>query len=481
MHSVARRAVAGLVVVFLGATLWVTVGAAGPPTDDPRNASDDYYDAVNGGKCAAHHEEDGFDPMRVGFVERYSEVPVGQDTELVMRVRQASGIGQAVQNIAVHLDLTHAPNVVALTEDFVEDLSWTNSSVVSSGGTFRVPFPVEPGARHVKVVARTTGEELLAPYGLADGELEMTLHTDAEREIPSGGGRLQRTIDREGHAARDLGTGDFAVVVGWSSSVDDQMPVEVVIEVAYERSASVYTFRPPAGTVLRHGDHVDVPIPVRFTGPGGATLDFRVESVSYWTHLKTSNAPRDDGLFYRFVALEVLGGERVVKTESAVGPVPFTPSVDLYNLFTRLVGFVTLVLIPAALVTGGVFGRGSRRWLNRVTGGAKRRVLWHMAMSWGIIVLATAHLLLALVESQFLWTKGIFWGGVAWVLLITLGGTGYLQARIIKGWGYRAWRHVHLWPAVGVFVFGLAHAVLDGSDLTALRDLLPGADRLVWP
>lgn len=478
MRRLARRVLVTVTLVLLTGGSWGV--AASGEFGDRRNTAPEYWDAVNGAECYGCHSGQGFHPMQIGLVERFREVPVGEDIELGMRVAHISPMGHRIQEIAVVVNLSAAPNVVVLGDDFVEDLEVKKPVTLRVGEELQESFDVGPQAREVRVVLRATGDETLPPNGLMQGELGLVVTTPERRPLEGKGSPYEQVVAREGDAARDLGTGTFQVTGKWDSKVDEVMDAELEIVVRYARASSEYTIRAPADTVLDPAESAVIPIPIRFTEPGEALLEFRVESVSFYGHPPKS-AYRDDGLYYRFETLRVQGGEETISLGAAFAPQPGAGAVDLYNLFARIVGFVALLLVPLALVTGGVFGKGSRRWVNRMTGGAKRRVLWHMSMSWLIIVIASLHFVLALLEGKFQWSKGLLWGGLGWFFLVSLGFTGYYQSWVIKRWDYRVWRQVHLWPAIGVLAFGLFHMVFDGSDLVALRDMAPGVDRLAWP
>lgn len=485
MSSAGRRVLLAVAAIF-AVSLFVATGLA-QVSKDPRNDADEYFDAVNGAKCYAHHGGEGFQPMDIRLVERYSQLPMGEEVPLTMRVEHNSRIGQTVQAMSVVVDTSNAPNVEVVHEDMVEDLEETKVvTVPANAAPMSESFEVMDGASEIFVGARVVGEPFGQAVGMPQGQITMTGTTPAERSARVEGSDFSQFIRLSGEQVVNAGTGSFTVGVAWETdmeSVDPEMDVEITMMVNYTQEETEFIFRAPSDERLRsRGDRYDFVIPIRVTGEDPGVIDFRVQSVSYWDHSPSDAAPRDDGLYYRFTTMRVAGGDQLVRLDSAAAPTPAAPAVELYNLFARILGFTAAMLIPVAMLTGGIFGKGSRRWLNKVTGGAKKRVLWHSAMSWMILAVASFHFVLALVEAKFIWTKGLLWGGAGWALLVSLGFTGYYQVRMIKRWNYKVWRHTHLWSAVAVLGFALIHMTVDGSDFKVIRDALPGwVERLSWP
>jgi hypothetical protein len=483
MGSPGKRLLGGCGLVLL-LTLLAVVGVA-QVGDDPRNTSSEYQDAMNGASCYAHHAGEGFRPFDYNFVNTYSQLPVNEDVVIQVRVRypvdSMTSPQEFVQDIGVLVNTTHARNVRVLTEDTPDDLQETYSLTLPPGTPLTETFSVASGAQSGRVTARLLSVSPV-PADVEPGEWTVTV-----QGIPLQGDAQEKTVELTRDQFREKGSGDWIVEARWQHPLatvpaDWQATIEIDVEVLYAQEATEFLFRAErAIQVGREPNFVLIPVPVRILSEEPASLDFRVEAIVYWQHKPGDGAPLDEGLFYRFMTMNVVGGDELVEGQSFVGPLP-SASVDLYNLFTRLLGMIGLFLVLVTMVTGGVFGRSTRRFMNKITGGAKKRVLWHSAAGFLIIVVATVHFLVALLDTSDDISKGLLWGGVAWVLLVSLGFSGYYQVRIIKRWNYRVWRHLHLWSAVGVLLFLIVHTVLDGSDFAFLHEVLPGwYERLIWP
>ncbi len=493
------RAVRGVVAgcgTLVVCTLLVTSGFAQLGTD-PRN-SDEYYAAVAGVNCWDCHAPTvyHYEPALFYVETRYTEVPVGETVDIVVMIRHIMSVPRpaglskmthAMQKMAVTLYKAGAPSVEVITEDFVEDLDDADDVRVDADERATRAFLVEAGASEVR--ARAYVRDPGPAFGAAGESLRLELVSPLDDRYGDTGTASDRAVALGPKDVERSGSGEYVLVVSYAHPAPGLAgPLDVALEwvVDYEQTQTAFRFEVPGGDI-RGADPIDrlsrtVTIPIRLTSADEAFLDFQLEVENYWLHDAADDAPGDEGTFYRFDTLRIRGGEEYVVAAGLVeAPVP-PASVDLQHLLTRILGFVSLLLVPVAMVTGGVFGKESRRVLNRLTGGAKKRVLWHNAMSFAIIGVASVHFLLALVDGASDWTRGLLWGGTGWAVLVSLGFTGYYQVQIIKRWDYAFWRRVHLSSALGVLLFGLVHMALEGGDLGFLRDLLPGwHERLVWP
>lgn len=455
-------------------TLLATLGMA-QEGGDPRNISDEYYDALNDAECMSHHEADGFAPFTAGVVQHYRRVPIGEPVELEVRIRNPWD--HTLFDLSVTMNTSQAPDVEVVASDLPDDLARATTHTVGPGAARAVEetFPVEENATRVSVRAELVQDGLAHTLGQAP-----TVHVALEkrdRQQDDGTDEARVTWDKDRVGGQGFGT--YTARAWVESDLEEEYTLRLKTEVTYGSTATEHTFFAGDGIALRPGEGHTMRIPIVVHGEEANLLDLMARGRAHWDHQPSSKAA-DDGDFVRFTTTTVRGGDQFVKGQSAAAPVTAGTAFDIANLFTKIVGFVSILLVPISMVTGGLFGKGSRRWMNRVTGGPKRRVLWHSSMSWLILVTASLHFLLALVETKFRWTHGILWGGVGWALLVVLGVTGYWQVRMIRRWDYKTWRRVHLAAAVGVFVFGILHMLIDGDDLMPLRQAWPWMDRLVF-
>ncbi len=153
---------------------------------------------------------------------------------------------------------------------------------------------------------------------------------------------------------------------------------------------------------------------------------------------------------------------------------------------SEAVGYVSAFLLVASIWTGGMFGKRSRRQLNKVFGGARRRVAFHNFLSYGIIAFAIVHTVIfiwdlngPLAADGYHWLLGVLWGGPAILAMLLLGVTGALQVPMIRRWNYSVWRWSHFWLAILAILFSLVHMGLDGQNFDFIRQSIGYEDPLV--
>lgn len=146
---------------------------------------------------------------------------------------------------------------------------------------------------------------------------------------------------------------------------------------------------------------------------------------------------------------------------------------------SEAVGYATGFLILASVWSGGLFGHASRRHLNAVFQSGKRRVAFHNALSYGILVFAFVHTVLFLVEVNYHWLLGVLWGGLSLLALVLLGVTGAFQVPIIRRWSYAAWKWTHFGLALAAILFAGVHILLDGTNFSSVQEAIGWHDPLV--
>jgi hypothetical protein len=142
----------------------------------------------------------------------------------------------------------------------------------------------------------------------------------------------------------------------------------------------------------------------------------------------------------------------------------------VFRRFSQVLGFAGSFLIIPSLVFGGTFGKGSVTLLNRAFGQPRRRVLFHNSLSFWLLGTSLLHMFLLFYETQWGWSHGLVWGGLALACMIGLGVTGATQRSFVAKWGFTRWRFVHFAMGVLVAIFVLVHLVADGTHLNAARD-----------
>jgi hypothetical protein len=463
----------------------VTVAQMG----DPRNESPEYWDAVNDAQCFEHHLEDGFIPYGFRFANSYSQLPIGKTVPITVQIRHITNyLGpHQVKDMTVTINTEDAPNVHIMTDDIPENIEITDGPITLGHGEVQEWGPVFIGSGASQGYFRVAIDQIsyggvAAPLDAAGLQGQLILQAGS-RVVEVRDTQAEIFMGKDFFEAGGRGNYTFSVEYrAHNAMVPTEVTLDMELFVTFEPDATEVTFGDPSREALTAVGHVaEITIPVRIISEDEALIDFRIRANAFWPHDPGDGAPLDDGIYYRFLTMRVVGGDELVEVAQQEAPVP-VGVVNLYNLLTRILGFIGLFLVVAAMFTGGAFGKSSRRWMNKMTGGAKKRVLWHSSVGFLIVLVATIHFGLALIETRNDISKGLLWGGMAWALMISLGFTGYYQVRMIKKWNYRVWRHMHLWSAVAVLVFVLFHLVLEGSSLSEIRrEHLPGYDRLLWP
>jgi len=137
---------------------------------------------------------------------------------------------------------------------------------------------------------------------------------------------------------------------------------------------------------------------------------------------------------------------------------------------SEIIGYAAAFLLISSILSGGMFGRASRRGFNHLFGSAKRRVAFHNFLSYGLTVAALAHMLIFVgrVTEQY----DITWGGLGILAMLGLGVTGALQVPMIRRWNYGTWRWTHYGMTVAAILFTVVHMLLDGTNFGQVQDYL---------
>jgi hypothetical protein len=213
----------------------------------------------------------------------------------------------------------------------------------------------------------------------------------------------------------------------------------------------------------------------------GETVRILVNGTMYYLH---DLATTDD---YANITKEgpkplnvVMANNRVTVQAPADGGFPVVQPQNgaTMDKLSEIVGYASAFLLISSIWTGGMFGKASRRQLNGVFGSAKRRVAFHNFLSYGILLAASAHTVLFIIETAFYWTLGVLWGGLAILSMFGLGITGAWQVGMIRRWNYGVWRWSHYGLAVAAILFTLVHMALDGVHFAFVQEALHWHDPL---
>ncbi len=199
-----------------------------------------------------------------------------------------------------------------------------------------------------------------------------------------------------------------------------------------------------------------------------------VNATAYYDH--SSPTDPDYGNFTKSIEVPVKSGGAgkvtVGTAGTAVDPAAVLNAGPSMARISEAVGYATAFLLIGSVWSGGLFGKASRRQLNRVFSSARRRVAFHNFVSYGLTVAALVHLILFIIETNYEWTLGIIWGGIAFLAMIGLGVTGAMQVPMIRRWNYPSWRWTHLVLAIASIVFTIVHLLLDGTNFGFVQEAI---------
>lgn len=211
--------------------------------------------------------------------------------------------------------------------------------------------------------------------------------------------------------------------------------------------------------------------------PGeGEVLTARLNLTSYYRHADQSyeDIAYTHHEFQAPVVSTGSGGASFEADTSSIAVEGPDVGVSLARI-SEVIGYLSGFLVLASIYTGGMFGKKSRRQLNKVFHSAKRRVAFHNVLSYGILLAALVHTFIFLwhwpnIEGNYHWTQGLIWGGIAILAMIGLGLTGALQVPMIRKWNYSVWRWSHFGLSIAVIVFTIVHILLDGGNFGEVQD-----------
>jgi hypothetical protein len=280
-------------------------------------------------------------------------------------------------------------------------------------------------------------------------------------------GGLQRTVRVDGEAALE---GQWRLRLEYVRGDPPRLQYAFHATAMYG-DAGVPTFEVPVPpTVI--GPRQSATVAFEAAGPVHGTYELEVHvraTIHYWHR---SGGGYDWDNYTRVRTSHVVVADQYVGPLTAAGTIPVVGG-DARTEIAILVGFASAALLPPALVVAGTYGRGSRRFFNNLLGGARRRVMFHSAVSLGLSGAALVHVALFLLDAKYTSLKGLLWGGLGLVALLGLALTGYYQVPLIQRFGHRWWRNVHLLLGALAVAFTAWHALMDGSHFLELKRQVP--------
>ncbi len=193
---------------------------------------------------------------------------------------------------------------------------------------------------------------------------------------------------------------------------------------------------------------------------GTTTIDLELLSLNetsgyvtiYW---KEDGELKQQKVIIRILSLE--GGDK---------------STDIYLLIGQITGGAAFILLLIGYFTGG--SGILKKWSNKVFNTARKRIAFHCALSYEVLILAAFHFstLIYGPYRELIWIWEVVLGEMAFVIMVMISINGIFQKRMIGWWGYQNWRRVHAWGTyITTFLLGI-HIIFNGSHFAWLRDLL---------
>lgn len=490
-------------MVAAAALIAGVVHADGPTNDDDLRNLD--HGLVNGGNpsldCWNHHKNEGMADSHYIIPLFPKQIKRGEPTTINVQIE--NGWKYDLAEIQILLNFTGNDTIIvplggtSATSKDPETNHWTG--ILGKSGLPVAPPGSEPSSkRHnftvgAKVVAIVAHGEVYYPQGtgvvtpnraqffyVPPGSTRTNKWPGGNTEENSTWSMTLPYVTDAGEIRPTEGVWGLGVqyMAGDATQVSYSINVTVVYESAGEHQTEVFNQpRNPSNPALKPASIVKpqgvtdvIPIQVMGVKDGTQTVEVKVTALLYYLH--QARATPNEDRFVRYATRTITVGDSYIEgdVKASTGG---TASVDLYMMSGEVTGFAAAFLLLPSLLLGGTYGRASRKFLNDVLGGAKRRVMFHNLVSLGLTLVALIHIVFFLLEIRYTVMMGILWGGFSALSLLVLGLTGYYQVPLIQKYGYGWWRFVHLAFGLLVIVFVAWHTLQDGPDFFTIKQHMP--------
>lgn len=525
-----RRSVLFVLVLLLTALVVVSTFSAGqgktlnPRNDnrDPRNTAPKAgmgYGEIQGANpandCWAHHKGEGMRDAVIVYPILPRQLKVNEPADIPVQI--VNPWKQDVRKMQLFVSLgdnaTQILTVEALASSVAakQDAYYQRYAVVGPSAedptgqqarkNVSIPLEVPAGASAITayIELKPRGQAPLPPQvsgGQDMYDVRFRTPVDSVRGgahfTPGGPEPQNRTVLSRHYAAQLNTNGTHYVEVdhaqGYALETDIFLNATIVMGRAGGGGGEkTYQIKIPEGaTILDGGEPLTATVRVTPFATGTQTLEFHVRAENYYKH-QLAVTPNED-FYNRYQTLDegedlIVGNSITPKRFATVGttfiPSEFeavgaTRSEDQWQfVLAETSGFAAAALLLPSLLLGGTYGKASRRLLNTILGGAKRRVMYHNLSSLALSLVAFVHLILFVYELRYTILMGVMWGGLAALSLLVLGLTGYYQVPLIQRHGYKWWRYTHLTFGLLVVLFLAYHMIADGPDFFFIKEQIP--------
>lgn len=399
-------------------------------------------------ECEECHSE--FEAFRV-IIDSPKEVPEDYDFEYRVIVRNDGE--HEVKDLEAVIDLSEAPNLIPAMgggEPYHEEIS----DSVSVGGTATFTFPVLEGATEAVVIL--DGEDGIIGMNDLDMEVFSPDRSNSKSSADSGADEAVKLNFRE---ISRWGYGEYSIDVVWfvgSPSISFTLTIDVEYGVD-----QIYL----GGNDLASGEKYTFVLPLKSTTKGDNTINVAVTGTASYEHDENEDPLPSDNEEYTFEeSSDLLVGDKLVYQPPDED---FQGSINIL-LLERVFGLLSFLLLVISVGLAGLIKPVSTR-VEKIIGGAAKRVKWHCRVSSIMIIFSLIHGIMLPYSPHASSLRGLVPGTLAFTLFGILGYIGWQQKPLKKRWGIETWRRLHLVLTIAVVVIVLVHALLDGSDFAWLR------------
>jgi hypothetical protein len=435
--------------------------------------------------CYGHHKQEGFRSMDL-LPTVVTEVPKGTPFSFALTIKNPWL--HDLQHPVGYVNISNAPG---LSFPGARDPVATsaNGTVQNGQKSSAATLQVDPNATQmiVSMVGTKSGTPLdsrvvTADYSLLvqspDGSLKLTDGSKppatSGAPISPGQGRTASTVVVDTANLTRGGPGAWTATVTYNG-IEPTGTFQLSSVVYYNLSQSKeLTVAGPA--VLKPGESYTFHFTI-LVGNVDSLQHLRYGGRGTAYHQHTDKAIGDNGDYDKWNTMDFsTGSTLVIGTAKVVDVGGVSLLQPILRRWGQVLGFTGAFLVIPSLVFGGTFGKRTVEPLNRLFGGARRRVLFHNSMSFWLLGIGVLHMLIMFYEAFWPWSHGLVWGGLSLAAMVGLGVTGATQRRFVARWGFARWRFVHFAMGILVFVFVSVHTVVDGSHLAPIRGAIFGPD-----
>lgn len=354
-----------------------------------------------------------------------------------------------------------------------------------------LPFEVGANALSIDAIVNFTVPDTPDPQAAPQFEVRMfgpPLSRNGAEFLPKNNAAETRTWQARQDQPDNFtfpSPGAWQARITYTRGVIPEIEYEFQLKIRYQSaSGQLYTIseqlREPEDITVKPkvliGTYQTLPVaPVMVQGlkPGTQQVQILVAARLWYKHDAAGGGIYDDEVYNRWATVNVTVTPNTYQPPVAQAITTGGAGGSILVVVGEATGFAAAILLPPSLIFGGTYGRGSRRFVNDMLGGAKRRVMFHNLISLGLTFTALVHVVFFLLETNYTVLMGVLWGGLGALGLLVLGLTGYYQVPLIQRFGFNWWRVVHLATGLLVVVFVAYHALADGDDFIPLREWFP--------